>query len=70
MIKTLGKFNFGETFIRWIKTLYHKSSSYIKNNGYISEGFEATRGVKQGCPLSALLFILVAEILALTNQAK
>ncbi len=65
MIKTLRKFNFGETFIKWIQTLYHKSTSYIKNNGYISEGFEATRGVKPGCPLSALLFILVVEILAL-----
>jgi hypothetical protein len=38
----------------------------IKNNGWISEEVLLKRGIKQGCPLSALLFILVAEVLSLS----
>ena len=39
--------------------------SAVLNNGYISEFFEPQRGVRQGCPLSCYLFILVVEVLAL-----
>ena len=35
------------------------------NNGHTSKYFKPTRGIRQGCPVSALLFILVAEILAI-----
>ena len=38
--------------------------SAVLNNGYISEFFEPQRGVRQGCPLSYHLFILVVEVLA------
>ena len=37
---------------------------YIKNNGHISETFELSRGIRQGCPVSALLFIICTELLA------
>ncbi len=63
--KTLQAFNFGESFIRWVKTIYNCPEACIKNNGYISNSFELTRGIRQGCPVSSLLFILCAEILAL-----
>ena len=36
----------------------------IINNGYTSERFKLSRGVKQGCPLSAYLFIIAIEMLA------
>ena len=34
------------------------------NNGWKSEIIDLHIGVRQGCPLSALLFIMVAEILS------
>ena len=63
MFKTLEKFNFGEQFINMIKLLYNKP--VYKNNGWISKTCKMKRGIEQGCPVSALLFILDAEILAI-----
>ena len=63
MYKSLTKYNFGEKFMRWIKIVYTKPGACIKNNGWISEIFDLERGVRQGCSLSALLFILSVEAL-------
>ena len=64
LIKCLQSFNFGEGFQKWIKTLYYNVSSCVTNNGYSSQFFNVERGVRQGCPISPLLFVIVAEILA------
>jgi alanine dehydrogenase len=37
----------------------------VINNGWISEIFKNTRGSRQGYPLSALLFVISVEIMAL-----
>ena len=58
------KFGFGETFIRWLKTIFSNRQSCVKNGGHISKMFQVQSGVKQGCSLAPLLFILAAEILA------
>ena len=34
------------------------------NNGYASDFFQLYRGVRKGCPLSELLFVLAIEVLA------
>ena len=57
--------NFGQTFVSWIRLLYTDITSCCSNNGHTSRYFQPTRGIRQGCPISALLFILVAEILAI-----
>jgi hypothetical protein len=61
----LNAFNFGKSFQKWIKLLYKNPVALIKNNGWLSEPTIIHRGIRQGCPVSAILFILVVEILAL-----
>ena len=62
--KVLEIFNFGHQFITWIKLLYKNPSTIIKNNDWLSDRVTLERGSRQGCPVSALLFILIVEILA------
>ena len=57
----LHKFGFGPNFRKWVKILYTDIYSCIKHNGFISESLPIQRGVRQGCPLSALLYVLSAE---------
>jgi len=65
LFQTLKAFNFGETFIKWIEVLYCEPLCCVNNNGYASQFFQLTRGIRQGCPISALLFIMVAEIMSI-----
>ncbi len=64
MYKILEKFNFGNNFIKWVKILYNQPIISIKNNGWLSGDIPLSRGVRQGCPLSALLFVLSVEVMA------
>jgi len=66
----LEKLGFGPSFCRWIKIFYNQIYSAIKCNGHISKYFHITNSVRQGCPISALLFILTAEPLALNIKAN
>ena len=49
----------------WISTIYNNPQCCVTNNGYHSEFFQITRGIRQGCTISALLFILVVEVMAI-----
>ena len=70
LFKCLKIFNFGDNFISWTKILYTNIKSCVGNNGYYSDKFDVLRSVRQGCPISALLFILVAEILAINVRGN
>ena len=63
MYSILKSFGFGENFIKMVKICQTDISTAIMNNGYRSESFKLTRGLRQGCPLSCLLFDCVVEIL-------
>lgn len=62
--RTIELFNFGESIQRWISIFYVNSESAVLNNGFCTNYFRLSRGVRQGCALSPCLFILAAELLA------
>jgi hypothetical protein len=64
MYQTLEAMNFGPIFIGYIKTMYQEIESCVMNNGHTSGYFKLTRGIRQGCPMSAYLFILLVESMA------
>ena len=49
--KTLKYYNFGNSLITWIKSFYKDICSCVQNNGWSSDFFTLSRGVRQGCPL-------------------
>ena len=64
LISCLKKFNFGSSFTRWIKILYEEPEFVIKNNGWLTRNITMKRGIRQGCPVSAMLFLVATEILS------
>ena len=61
MFDTLTAFGFNERFLRWIKLLYNDISSSVIINNHISDSFPIKRGVRQGCSLSMLLYVICFE---------
>ncbi len=64
--KCLLNFGFGPNFRKWISIMYTDISSAVINNGYTTPYFKLKCGIRQGCPMSALIFILAVETLAVT----
>jgi hypothetical protein len=64
--KCLKRFGFKDGFCTWIKVIYNDPKAFIKINGFLSSTIELKKGIRQGCPLSALLFIICTEFLSLS----
>ncbi|KAF7351516.1 Reverse transcriptase domain-containing protein [Mycena sanguinolenta] len=67
---TLRKHGIPELFISTVKSLYTFADTQVIINGEISSAFRVTRGVRQGDPLSCLLFNLAIEPLASMLRAS
>ena len=64
MIKTLQKMGIERTYLNIVKAIYHKPTANIILNGEKLKAFPLRSGMRQGCPLSPLLFKIVLEVLA------
>ncbi len=68
---TLKKFGFSNRFVSWIRVLYSSPLASVRTNNNLSSYFPLNRGTRQGCPLSALLFMIAFEplVIALCSGA-
>lgn len=64
MCRALRRFGLGEMFCSYVNVMYTDISSLVLVNGWKTDPFPILSGVRQGCPLSPLLFVCCIELFA------
>ena len=59
--KTMYKMGFPSNVINWIMILYKNIQSTCLINGYLTKPFKVERGIRQGCPLSMIVYVIFQE---------
>ena len=70
LLRAAEAVGFGERFLTTLRMMYDTERApkrRIYANGYYSDWFSIKSGVAQGCPLSPLLFLLIAETLKIAT---
>ena len=66
LLVIMSKMGFSVPFITWVMSSITSVSFAVLINGVASPFFRSGRGLRQGCPLAPLLFLIVVEGLSRT----
>jgi hypothetical protein len=63
LLEVMREMGVGDAFCAWVQTLLTATHARAVINGFVSDPKVFEAGVRQGCPLSPLLYLCVAEAL-------
>jgi Reverse transcriptase (RNA-dependent DNA polymerase) len=70
VLSVLRKYGFADKYVRIIKAVYKKTKIAVRAGGTVSDPYEMWRGLRQGCPLSPILFIIfISHLLEFLHPA-
>lgn len=56
LFESMVRMGFGGRVVGWVRTLYENASMRVQVNGRLGSSVSMGRGLRQGCPLSQILF--------------
>jgi len=65
IFQVMQHLGFGEKWLHWINSIFSSGTSAVLLNSVLGKTCHCRRGVRQGDPLSPLLFVLAADLLNL-----
>jgi len=63
LLTILRSYGFRDWFVERIKSMYEEAASSVQINGHVSGPIPIHSSVRQGCPMSMLLFVLCVDLL-------